>query len=35
VQIDGELAGHLPAEVRIVPDAVTLLVPEGYGAAAR
>jgi diacylglycerol kinase family enzyme len=31
VQIDGESAGHLPAEVRIVPDAITLLVPEEYG----
>ena len=31
VQIDGELAGRLPAEVRIVPDALTLLVPEEYG----
>jgi len=31
VQIDGELAGRLPAEIRIVPDALTLLVPPGYG----
>ena len=31
LQIDGELAGHLPAEIHIVPDALTLLVPEGYG----
>jgi diacylglycerol kinase (ATP) len=31
VQIDGECAGHLPAEVRIVPDAITLLMPEEYG----
>ena len=31
VQIDGELGGTLPAEIRIVPDALTLLVPEGYG----
>ena len=23
--------GHLPAEIRIVPDALTLLVPEDYG----
>ena len=30
VQIDGEYAGHLPAEIRIVPDALTLLVPEDY-----
>ncbi len=34
VQIDGEFAGHLPAEVRIVPDALTLLVPPGYGSGA-
>ena len=31
VQIDGELGGTLPAEIRIVPDALTLLAPEGYG----
>jgi diacylglycerol kinase (ATP) len=31
VQIDGEFAGHLPAQVRIVPDALTLLLPEAYG----
>ena len=31
VQIDGELAGRLPADIRIVPDALTLLVPPGYG----
>jgi diacylglycerol kinase (ATP) len=31
VQIDGELGGVLGAEVRIVPDALTLLVPEEYG----
>ena len=31
VQIDGEFAGRLPAEIRIVPDALTLLVPPGYG----
>jgi diacylglycerol kinase (ATP) len=30
VQIDGEYAGRLPAEVRIVPDALTLLVPPEY-----
>jgi YegS/Rv2252/BmrU family lipid kinase len=30
VQIDGELAGHLPAEIEVVPDALTLLVPPGY-----
>lgn len=31
VQIDGELIGALPAEVRVVPDALTLLMPEEYG----
>ena len=31
VQIDGESAGYLPAEVSIVPDALTLLVPPEYG----
>lgn len=31
VQIDGELAGTLPAELKIVRDALTLLAPEGYG----
>ena len=31
VQIDGEFAGSSPAEIRIVPDALTLLTPEGYG----
>jgi diacylglycerol kinase family enzyme len=31
VQIDGEYAGRLPAEVCIVPDALTLLLPEAYG----
>jgi diacylglycerol kinase family enzyme len=30
LQVDGEFAGHLPAEIRIVPDALTLLVPEEY-----
>jgi diacylglycerol kinase family enzyme len=30
IQIDGEFAGHLPAEVDIVPDGLTLLVPEAY-----
>ena len=33
VQIDGELAGTVPAEIRIIPDALTLLVPESYGPA--
>jgi diacylglycerol kinase family enzyme len=31
VQIDGELGGILPAEIRIVPNALTLLAPEAYG----
>lgn len=31
IQVDGEYAGRLPAEIRIVPDALTLLVPSGYG----
>jgi diacylglycerol kinase (ATP) len=31
VQIDGEYAGHLPAEIHVVPDALTLLVPPEYG----
>ncbi|HEY1240208.1 MAG TPA: diacylglycerol kinase family protein [Bryobacteraceae bacterium] len=30
LQIDGESAGQLPAEIRIVPDALTLLVPPEY-----
>jgi YegS/Rv2252/BmrU family lipid kinase len=30
VQIDGEFAGQLPAEIRMVPDALTLLVPPEY-----
>ena len=35
VQIDGEFAGHLPAEIRIVPDALTLLIPPEYSQAAK
>ena len=31
VQVDGEFAGHLPAEIGITPDALTLLVPPEYG----
>jgi diacylglycerol kinase family enzyme len=31
VQIDGEYAGKLPAELRVVPSAVRLLVPPKYG----
>ena len=30
VQIDGEFAGRLPAEVSIVPDALTLMIPPPY-----
>jgi diacylglycerol kinase family enzyme len=30
VQVDGEFAGRLPAELRIVPDALTLLAPPEY-----
>ena len=31
VQVDGELGGTVPAEFHIVPDALTLLAPDGYG----
>lgn len=30
VQLDGELAGHLPAAFHAVPDALTLLLPRKY-----
>jgi diacylglycerol kinase family enzyme len=30
-EIDGECAGRLRGEIRIVPDALTLLAPPGYG----
>jgi YegS/Rv2252/BmrU family lipid kinase len=30
IQVDGEYAGHIPARVEIVPDALTLLIPEAY-----
>jgi len=30
VQVDGELAGKVPAAIEIVPDALTLLVPPEY-----
>jgi len=30
VQVDGEPAGHLPATVEIVPDALTLLMPAAF-----
>lgn len=32
VQIDGEFAGWLPAQVKIVPDSLTLLTPPGFRA---
>jgi diacylglycerol kinase family enzyme len=31
IQIDGEFAGSLPAELKIVRDALTVLAPEAYG----
>jgi YegS/Rv2252/BmrU family lipid kinase len=31
VEADGELLGTLPAEISLVPDALTLLFPSGYG----
>ncbi len=30
VQVDGEFAGHLPASIEIVPNALNLLLPPGY-----
>ena len=30
MQIDGELAGNLPITTEIVPDALTLLLPERF-----
>ncbi|MBL8236245.1 MAG: hypothetical protein JNM66_02415 [Bryobacterales bacterium] len=35
VQVDGELAGELPAEFRVAPEALTLLVPRKYVARAK
>jgi diacylglycerol kinase family enzyme len=35
VHLDGELAGFLPADFRVVPDALTLLVPRKYAQRAR
>lgn len=35
VQLDGELAGHLPAEFRMEPDALTLLIPTKYARRAK
>ena len=32
VQVDGELAGRLPITVEILPEAITLLVPQSYWA---
>ena len=31
VQVDGELVGRVPAELKIVRDALTVLAPVGYG----
>jgi diacylglycerol kinase (ATP) len=31
IQIDGEYAGRSPATIEIVPQALTILVPEAYG----
>ena len=31
IQIDGELMGRLPAELKIVRNALTVLMPEAYG----
>jgi hypothetical protein len=30
VQVDGEFVGHLPAYVKVVPDALTVLLPDSY-----
>lgn len=30
VQVDGEYVGHLPAYVKVVPDALTVLLPDSY-----
>ncbi len=30
IQVDGEYVGHLPASVELVPDALTLLIPQTY-----
>ena len=30
IQVDGEAVGVLPATVRVVPDALTLLLPKRY-----
>jgi diacylglycerol kinase family enzyme len=30
IQVDGEYAGRLPAEISLAPDALTLLVPPDY-----
>ena len=31
IQIDGELAGNGPATIELIPEALTLLMPESYG----
>jgi hypothetical protein len=28
--VDGEFVGHLPAYVKVVPDALTVLLPDSY-----
>jgi diacylglycerol kinase (ATP) len=30
VQVDGEFAGHLPAYIKVVPNALTVLLPDEY-----
>jgi diacylglycerol kinase (ATP) len=30
VQVDGEYTGHLPARIELVPDALTLMIPERH-----
>ncbi len=35
VQVDGELAGKLPAKVELIPDALTLLAPSSFLASER
>lgn len=30
LQVDGEAAGRVPARIRIIPDALTMLIPPGY-----
>jgi diacylglycerol kinase family enzyme len=35
VEADGELLGQLPAEITLVPDALTLLVPPEFASRPR